>query len=96
MMDDEETRQTISGAHKTSFPMFVGNSFSEVADHSFTSNAEVKNLWSYTSIILHGVMLIFLHTVTGYLRNTYQNNLVLSGYEHIQIEINSVICVNEF
>jgi hypothetical protein len=55
--------QTGSGAHPASYPMGTGGSFLEVkrleheADHSPPASAEVKNIWTYTSIRLHGVVL---------------------------------------
>jgi len=52
--------QTGSGAHPASYLMGTGGSFpGSEADHSPPSNAEVKDVWSYTStpIRLHGVVL---------------------------------------
>jgi hypothetical protein len=59
-------KKTDSGANPASYPMGTGGSFTGVkrpgrdADQSPPSSAEVKNMWSYTSIppiYLHGVML---------------------------------------
>jgi hypothetical protein len=68
MMEDGEIRFRFPAdplwSHRTSFPMDVGGSLSEAAGRSSTSNAEAKNLWSFTSISLHGMVLIFLQIKT--------------------------------
>jgi hypothetical protein len=55
--------QTGFGAHAASYPMGNKGSSPEVkwpkseADHSPASNAEVKNAWICTSILLHAFMI---------------------------------------